>query len=63
MKFQYKKDLQLVEYLTTPTQMLSWKQFNLPQDEICLENQVIFSKHNRPPLVIDSSGFMVEFFK
>jgi dynein heavy chain 1 len=59
----YKEDLSLVEYLSTPSQRISWSANSLPNDDLCVENAIILSRFNRYPLVIDPSGQAIEYLK
>merc|ERR1719242_2108633 len=48
--------LQLIQYLSSPTQRLHWKQAELPEDSLCVENAIILSRFNRYPLLVDPAG-------
>ena len=53
---EYKSDLSLVNYLSTPSERIEWSSNELPDDVLCVENAIILNKFNRYPLIIDPSG-------
>jgi len=52
----YKPDLNLIEYLSTPSQRLEWQSHGLPVDDLATENAIMMTRANRYPLLIDPSG-------
>lgn len=53
---KFKRDVSLIEYLSTASERLAWKGCSLPVDDLCTENAIIMSRFNRYPLIIDPSG-------
>jgi len=60
---KYKGQLSLIEYLSTPSQRLSWHSNGLPADTLCEENAIMLNRFNRYPLMIDPSGMATEFLQ
>ena len=52
----FKRDVSMIEYLSTASERLAWKAAMLPVDELCTENAIIMARFNRYPLIIDPSG-------
>lgn len=61
MKVPTKKNINLIEYLSTPSERLDWQAKHLPVDELATENAIMIQRFNRYPLVIDPSGQAVTF--
>jgi len=61
MKVPVKPDLNLIEYLSTPSQRLEWTDNKLPADELATENAIMIERFGRYPLLIDPSGQAVTF--
>jgi dynein heavy chain 1 len=57
----FKDDLSYMEFLSKPSERLSWQSKGLPNDDICIENATIFKYYNRYPLIIDPSEQALEF--
>jgi dynein heavy chain 1 len=55
-KVPHKPDLNLIEYLSTPSQRLEWQANSLPVDDLATENAIMMVRANRYPLLIDPSG-------
>ena len=53
---KFKRDVPMIEYLSTASERLAWKSNALPVDDLCTENAIIMSRFNRYPLIIDPSG-------
>ncbi len=53
---KFKRDVSMIEYLSTASERLAWKASALPVDDLCTENAIIMSRFNRYPLIIDPSG-------
>merc|ERR1711976_813889 len=53
--------LSMVEYLSKPSDRLSWAENKLPSDDLCLQNAIILNRFRRYPLVIDPSGQAIAF--
>ena len=53
---KYRDEVSLLEFLSKPTERLTWQSNNLPTDDLCIENAVILKYYNRYPLIIDPSG-------
>ena len=60
-QIDFRKDLNVIEYLSLPEDRLAWTASKLPQDSLCVENAIIMQRHNRYPLIIDPSGQAVDF--
>ena len=60
-RVESKDDLNVVEYLSLPSDRLEWKAHQLPDDNLCIENAIIMTRFNRYPLIIDPSGQAVAF--
>nr|CAG4709143.1 unnamed protein product [Naegleria fowleri] len=59
---EYKENINLVDYLSTPQQRLNWESNKLSvNDEISLQNAVILERFNKFPLIIDPTGQATEF--
>ena len=61
MKVPFKPDMNLIEYLSTPSQRLEWQANSLPVDDLATENAIMMSRFNRYPLLIDPSGQATTF--
>mmetsp|Transcript_7815 Transcript_7815/g.12148 ORF Transcript_7815/g.12148 Transcript_7815/m.12148 type:complete len:1370 (-) Transcript_7815:134-4243(-) len=61
-----KENLNLIQYLSNPSQKLEWTAHRLPNDTLCFENAIMMTRFNRYPLMIDPSGqavsFLMDFF-
>eukprot|EP01028_Stygiella_incarcerata_P008770 TRINITY_DN39309_c0_g2_i1.p1 TRINITY_DN39309_c0_g2~~TRINITY_DN39309_c0_g2_i1.p1 ORF type:complete len:4682 (+),score=1220.36 TRINITY_DN39309_c0_g2_i1:150-14195(+) len=53
--------LSLVEYLSTPSERMTWHTDSLANDELCVENAIILERFNQFPLVIDPDGQALRF--
>lgn len=58
---KYNDKLSFMEFLSTPSERLDWQGHGLPNDDIYVENAIIFKYYNRYPLVIDPSEQAVEY--
>ena len=58
----YRPDLEMVGYLSTPSQRLAWKSYGLPPDDLAVENGILLERFHRFPLVVDPSGQAMNFF-
>lgn len=58
-----RSELSLVEYLSTPSQRLSWHENSLPSDALAEENALLLERFNRYPLVIDPAGQALSFLQ
>ena len=52
---KFSNDLSLIEFLSKPQERVLWKEEELPEDDLCIQNAIIMQKFNRYPLVIDPS--------
>jgi dynein heavy chain 1 len=50
-----------MEFLSKPTDRLTWQVQQLPNDELCIENAIILKRFNRYPLIIDPSDQALSF--
>jgi dynein heavy chain 1 len=51
-----KDDLNIIEYLSNPTEQLLWRSYGLPTDDLAIQNAILLERFNRFPLVVDPSG-------
>uniref|UniRef100_A0A0G4FLJ2 Dynein heavy chain, cytoplasmic n=1 Tax=Chromera velia CCMP2878 TaxID=1169474 RepID=A0A0G4FLJ2_9ALVE len=58
---KFRDDLSLVDFLSKPSERLSWSSCGLPADDLSVENAIILSRYVKYPLVIDPSGQAVNF--
>ncbi|KAF8280778.1 dynein heavy chain, cytosolic [Trypanosoma cruzi] len=62
LQIPFREDFRsVVEYLVTPQERLSWEQYGLLKDHLCVENAMILSRCQRYPLLIDPNGVAVTF--
>jgi len=54
-------DINIISFLSKPSERLQWHQQKLPNDSLCIENGIILKRFNRFPLVVDPSGQGVAF--
>ena len=55
-KVPNKANINLIEYLSTPSERLEWQANSLPVDDLATENAIMLKRFNRYPLLIDPSG-------
>ena len=60
-KLKFKKELDLIEYLSLPSERIQWQSQKLPNDQLCTQNAIIMKNFNRFPLIIDPSGQAIQF--
>jgi len=58
---KFRAELALAEFLSKPNERLAWKAYQLPEDDLCVENAIILGRFNRYPLIIDPAGQALEF--
>lgn len=58
---RFKQDLSVIDSMSKPAERLKWKQDQLPDDDISIENAIILERFIRYPLIIDPSGQAVLF--
>ncbi|KAH8738601.1 dynein heavy chain, partial [Cryptosporidium ryanae] len=51
----------IVDYLSKPSERLTWQSIGLPNDDLSVENAIIIKRHIRYPLIIDPSGHATSF--
>ena len=54
-------DLNIVSFLTQPSEQLQWSSCGLPNDELTTQNAMLLARFNRYPLIIDPSGQATAF--
>lgn len=54
-------DIKFTEFLSIPSERLTWEQQGLPSDNLCIENVIIIKRFNRYPLIIDPSDQAFKF--
>ena len=60
----FQKDIGIVEYLSKGSERLIWNgEYELPNDNLCMENGIILQRFNRFPLIIDPSGQALNFLR
>lgn len=52
---KFRQEISFVEFLSKPTDRLTWQVQELPNDELCIQNAIILKRFNRYPLIIDPS--------
>lgn len=57
----YKKDLDIVSYLSTLSDQMLWRGYGLPSDELAVQNAILLERFHRFPLIIDPSGQATTF--
>lgn len=57
----FRSDLNMIGYLSTPSDQMRWKGLGLMTDDLAVENAILLDKFDRYPLVIDPSGQAVNF--
>ena len=57
----YRSDLDILSYLSKPSEQLQWRSFGLPSDELAIQNAILLERYNRFPLIIDPSGQATTF--
>jgi dynein heavy chain 1, cytosolic len=58
----FRPDLDMIAYLSNPSDQLLWKSYGLSSDPLAVQNCIILERFYRFPLVIDPSGQAVDFF-
>ena len=54
-------DLNIVSFLTQPSEQLQWSSCGLPNDELTTQNAMLLARFNRYPLIVDPSGQATAF--
>lgn len=57
----FRPDLDMIPYLSNPSDQLLWKSYGLSSDPLAIQNCIILERFYRFPLVIDPSGQAVDF--
>ena len=57
----FRAELEIVPYLSSPSEQMHWKSCGLPADELALQNAILLERFNRYPLIIDPSGQATSF--
>ena len=57
----FRADLDMIAYLSSPSDQLLWKSYGLSSDPLAIQNCIILERFYRFPLIIDPSGQAVEF--
>lgn len=50
-------------FLSTESQLLTWKKEGLPADTLSMENAIMILNSNRTPLIIDPAATATEWLK
>ena len=61
MNIPYRDNLDLINYLSQPSELVEWKGYGLPNDDLALQNAILLNRFNRYPLIIDPSGQAISF--
>jgi dynein heavy chain 1 len=54
-------DIKFIEFLSKPSDRLTWENQGLPSDDLCVENVIVIKRFNRYPLIIDPSDQAFKF--
>jgi dynein heavy chain 1 len=57
----YHTDLEIIGYLSNPSEQMMWRGYGLPSDELAMQNAILLERLNRYPLIIDPSGQATNF--
>ena len=57
----FRAELEIVPYLSSPSEQMQWRSCGLPADELALQNAILLERFNRYPLIIDPSGQATSF--
>lgn len=57
----FKKELDVVSYLSTLSDQMLWRGYGLPSDELAIQNGILLERFHRFPLIIDPSGQATAF--
>eukprot|EP01039_Chlorochromonas_danica_P002781 gene2781-3035_t len=57
----FRADLDMVAYLSRPSDQLKWLEHGLPNDSLAIQNAILLERFHRFPLVIDPSGQALRF--
>jgi dynein heavy chain 1 len=60
-KIKFRRELSIIEFLSSASERLMWKSHKLPSDDLCTENAIIMKRYNKFPLIIDPSGQAMEY--
>ena len=60
-QIDFRPELSIAEFLSTPDERLRWKQNELPSDDLCTENAIMLQRFIRFPLIIDPAGQATDF--
>lgn len=58
----FRRELDIIDYLSTPSDRLLWQSYGLPADDLAMQNSIILERFYRFPMVVDPSGQATEFF-
>lgn len=61
VSLKMRSEMKCIEFLSSPSERLSWEKEGLPSDELCIENASIMKQFNRYPLVVDPSDQALKF--
>lgn len=56
LNIPFRPEMDLIEYLSKPSDLLAWKGYGLASDELAVQNAILLERFNRFPFVIDPSG-------
>lgn len=56
LNIPYREIIDIIPYLSTPSDLMHWKSCGLPSDNLAVENAILLERFNRYPLIIDPSG-------
>jgi len=57
----FQEELDVISYLSKPSEQLIWKGYGLPTDELAIQNAILLERFHRYPLIIDPSGQATSF--
>ena len=61
LSIPHQPELDVLHYLSSPSDHIAWKAHGLPDDGLAVENALLLEHYNRYPLIIDPSGQAVQY--
>lgn len=56
LSIPFRTELDMVNYLSKPTEQLTWTEYGLPNDTLAVQNAILLKRYYRFPLIIDPAG-------
>lgn len=57
----YRSDVDVTNYLSSPSEQLLWKSYGCPSDNMAIQNCIILERCHRFPMIVDPSGQATNF--